>query len=158
MITKQCGVTQWKNEKFSLNKKILRQINSLVTYLVKPLLSRNFCQRSRNFLTFLLLKVILIFMKSLSLQIQEFWEMSVAILEQERSLKLTCLRNMWLHVKYTANVIFKISCVMLYLTRNYMDFTHWTSQLLKLCNKFIQKTIICLSQLALHGSIDFHIW
>ena len=28
----QCGL--WKNEKFSLTKKIFRQINSLVTYLV----------------------------------------------------------------------------------------------------------------------------
>ena len=35
----------WKNEKFSLTKKFFRQINSLVTYLVKPLLSRNFCQK-----------------------------------------------------------------------------------------------------------------
>ena len=38
--------TVWKNEKFSLTKKIFRQINSLVTYLVKPLLSRNFCSKS----------------------------------------------------------------------------------------------------------------
>jgi len=37
--------TVWKNEKFSLAKKIFRQINSLVTYLVKALLSRNFCQK-----------------------------------------------------------------------------------------------------------------
>ena len=48
----------WKNEKFS-HLKIFRQINSLVTYLVKPLLSRNFCQKcmrgnSRNFHTVLL--------------------------------------------------------------------------------------------------------
>ena len=48
--------TLWKNEKFSLTKNIVRQINSLVTYLVKPLLSRNFCQKcvrenSRNFHT-----------------------------------------------------------------------------------------------------------
>ena len=28
--------TVWKNEKFSLTEKIFRQINSLVTYLVKP--------------------------------------------------------------------------------------------------------------------------
>ena len=46
--------TVWKNENFSLTKKIFRQINSLVTYLVKPLLSRNFRQKcvrenSRNF-------------------------------------------------------------------------------------------------------------
>ena len=38
------------------HQKIFRQINSLVTYLVKPLLSRNFCQKcvrenSRNFHT-----------------------------------------------------------------------------------------------------------
>ena len=38
------------------HKKKIRQINSLVTYLVKPLLSRNFCQKivrvnSRNFHT-----------------------------------------------------------------------------------------------------------
>ena len=37
--------TVWKNEKFSLTKKIFRQINSLVIYLVKLLLSRNFCQK-----------------------------------------------------------------------------------------------------------------
>ena len=50
----------WKNEKFSLTKKRkkIRQINSLVTYLVKPLLSRNICQKwvrenSRNFHTVL---------------------------------------------------------------------------------------------------------
>ena len=34
----------WKNEKFSPSKLFL-QINSLVIYLVKPLLSRNFCQK-----------------------------------------------------------------------------------------------------------------
>ena len=38
--------TLWKNEKFSLIEKIFRQINSLVFYLVKTLLSRNFCQKS----------------------------------------------------------------------------------------------------------------
>ena len=48
--------TVWKNKKFFLTKKIFRQINSLVTYLVKPSLSRNFCQKcvrenSRNFHT-----------------------------------------------------------------------------------------------------------
>ena len=48
----------WKNEKFSLTKKIFRQINFLVTYLVKSLLSRNCCQKcvrenSRNFHTVL---------------------------------------------------------------------------------------------------------
>ena len=37
--------TVWKNEKFSLTKKIFRQINSLVISLVKTLLSRNFCQK-----------------------------------------------------------------------------------------------------------------
>ena len=53
----QCG--NWKNEKFSLTKEIFRQINYLATYLlVKPLLSRNFCQKYvrenfRNFLTVL---------------------------------------------------------------------------------------------------------
>ena len=52
--------TVGKNEKCSLTKKIFRQcqINSLVTYLVKSLLSRNFCQKcvrenSRNFHTVL---------------------------------------------------------------------------------------------------------
>ena len=45
----------WKNEKnYLITKEIFRQINSLVTCLVKPLLSRNFCQKcvrenSRNF-------------------------------------------------------------------------------------------------------------
>ena len=44
-----------KREIFSHRKKF-RQINSLVTYFVKPLLSRNFCQKcvrenSRNFHT-----------------------------------------------------------------------------------------------------------
>ena len=34
----------WKFD-FTLTKKIFRQINSLVTYLIKPLLSRNFCQK-----------------------------------------------------------------------------------------------------------------
>ena len=38
--------TVWKFRKFSLTEKILCEINSLVTYLVKPLLSRNFCQKS----------------------------------------------------------------------------------------------------------------
>ena len=37
--------TAWKNEKFSLTEKIFREINSLVTFLVKMLLSRNFCQK-----------------------------------------------------------------------------------------------------------------
>ena len=48
--------TVWKNEKFSLTEKIFRQINSLVTCLVKPLHSRNFWQKCvrenlRNFHT-----------------------------------------------------------------------------------------------------------
>ena len=37
--------TVWKNKKLSLTLKIFRQINSLVTYLVKPLLSRNFAKK-----------------------------------------------------------------------------------------------------------------
>ena len=37
--------TVLKNEEFSLTRKLFCQINSLVTYLVKPLLSRNFCQK-----------------------------------------------------------------------------------------------------------------
>ena len=37
----QCG----KNNKFTLTERIFRQINSLETYLVKSLLSRNFCQK-----------------------------------------------------------------------------------------------------------------
>ena len=43
--------TVWKFQKFSLTEKIFREINSLVTYLVKPLLSRNFCQKSVRALT-----------------------------------------------------------------------------------------------------------
>ena len=40
----------------SLTEKIFREINSLVTYSINPLLSRNFCSKSfrenlRNFLT-----------------------------------------------------------------------------------------------------------
>ena len=38
-------VILWKNEKFTLTEKKFRQINYLVTLLVKPLLSRNFCQK-----------------------------------------------------------------------------------------------------------------
>ena len=46
----------WKNEKFTLTEKIIRQINYLVISLVKPLLSRKFCQKCvrvnfRNFHT-----------------------------------------------------------------------------------------------------------
>ena len=44
MITCWHFHTVWKNAKFTLTEKIFRQINSLVTYLVKQLLSRNFCQ------------------------------------------------------------------------------------------------------------------
>ena len=36
--------TVWINEKFTLTKKLFRQINYLVVYLVNPLLSRNFYQ------------------------------------------------------------------------------------------------------------------
>ena len=48
--------TEWKNEKFSLTEKKIREINSLVTSLVKTLLSRKFYQKSvrenfRNFHT-----------------------------------------------------------------------------------------------------------
>ena len=35
-----------RNEKFSLTEKKFRQINYLVISLVKPLLSRNFCEKS----------------------------------------------------------------------------------------------------------------
>ena len=37
--------TVWKDEKFSLTEKKFRQNNSLVTSLVKPLISRNFCEK-----------------------------------------------------------------------------------------------------------------
>ena len=37
--------TVWKNDKFSRTKFFFRQIISLVTYLVKTLLWRNFCQK-----------------------------------------------------------------------------------------------------------------
>ena len=55
---KTLSSTLWKNEKFSLTKNFFRQINSLVTYLVKPFLSRNFWQKcvrenARNFHTVL---------------------------------------------------------------------------------------------------------
>ena len=36
--------TEWKNRIFSLTEKIFREINSLVTSLIKTLLLRNFCQ------------------------------------------------------------------------------------------------------------------
>ena len=56
LVFPQCIVTVWKKEKFTLTKLFFRQINSLVTYLLKPLLSRNFFQKSsrensRNFHT-----------------------------------------------------------------------------------------------------------
>ena len=35
----------WKYEKFALTENFFRQINYLVISLVKPLLSRNFCQK-----------------------------------------------------------------------------------------------------------------
>ena len=38
--------TVWKNKKFSLTKLFFHEINYLVTSLVKPLLSRNFWQKS----------------------------------------------------------------------------------------------------------------
>ena len=38
-------ITVWKNEEFSLTKEIFRQIKSLIISLVKPLFSRNFCQK-----------------------------------------------------------------------------------------------------------------
>ena len=51
-------LTVWKNAKLSLTEKIFREINSLVTSLVKTVLSRNFCQKCmrenfRNFHTVL---------------------------------------------------------------------------------------------------------
>jgi len=42
------GGTMSKNEKFSLSKKIFREINYLMIPLVKTLLSRDFCQTSRE--------------------------------------------------------------------------------------------------------------
>ena len=41
--------TVWKNEKFTLTQNFSRQINYLVILLVKPLLSRNFCQKRVSF-------------------------------------------------------------------------------------------------------------
>ena len=38
-------LTAWKNEKFTVNQKKFRQINSLVFSLVKTLLSRNHFQK-----------------------------------------------------------------------------------------------------------------
>ena len=50
------GTTVWKLRKFSLTEIFFREINSLVIYILKTLLSRNFCQKSvrvnfRNFHT-----------------------------------------------------------------------------------------------------------
>ena len=42
----QCSVLVWKNDKFYLTEKIFREINYLVISLVKPLLSRNFYQKT----------------------------------------------------------------------------------------------------------------
>ena len=44
--SKSLDITVWKIEKFSLTEKIFHEISSLVTSLVKPLLSRNFWQKS----------------------------------------------------------------------------------------------------------------
>ena len=56
IFTPHCALwsTAWKNEKFSLTEKKIRQINYLVNSLVKPLLSRNFCEKSvrENFCNF----------------------------------------------------------------------------------------------------------
>ena len=48
----QCSVR--KNQKSTLTEKIFRQINYLVISIVKPLLSRNFCEKSvrENFYNF----------------------------------------------------------------------------------------------------------
>jgi len=43
-----CTCTVWKNEKFSLTKKIFRQNNFLVISLVRLLLSRNICEKMRE--------------------------------------------------------------------------------------------------------------
>ena len=53
----------WKIQKFTLTKKIFRQINSLVIYLVKSLLSRNFCQKCvrENFRNFHSVVTVVIF-------------------------------------------------------------------------------------------------
>ena len=46
-------VTVWKNEKISLTEKKFRQINYLVISLLKPLFSRNICEKRReNFCNF----------------------------------------------------------------------------------------------------------
>ena len=40
----EMSATLWKNQKFTLTKKIFRQINYLVISIVNTLVSRNFCQ------------------------------------------------------------------------------------------------------------------
>ena len=57
-LSKCSQSTLWKNAKFTLTVKKFRQINYLVILLVKPLLSRKFCQKRvranfRNFHTVL---------------------------------------------------------------------------------------------------------
>ena len=37
--------TMWKNENFTFTEEIFRQINSLLTSLVKTMLSRDLCQK-----------------------------------------------------------------------------------------------------------------
>ena len=51
---KPSHTTVWKNQKFSLTKNFFREINYLVTSLVKMMFSRNFCQKSvkENFRNF----------------------------------------------------------------------------------------------------------
>ena len=48
-VSSQCGKTR---NSFSQKKKIFREIKSLVTSLGKPLLSRNFCQKSVRIVEF----------------------------------------------------------------------------------------------------------
>ena len=45
---KPSHTTVWKNQKFSLTKNFFREINYLVTSLVKMMFSRNFCQKSEK--------------------------------------------------------------------------------------------------------------
>ena len=53
MITKiPLKHTVWKNKKFTITEKIFRQINYSAVSLVKPLLSRNFCQKSVTAINF----------------------------------------------------------------------------------------------------------
>ena len=79
-------VTQCGKTRNSLTWKIFRQINSLVTYLVKPLLSRNFCQKcvgenSRNFHTNFFVKSTTILVTSLvkALLSQNFCQKNVRV-------------------------------------------------------------------------------